>query len=109
MRAPPRQCTCPLWARAFPLDVLFKSFGSYFIRRRYGEPLYHAVLQSYGQLITRNNVTQEIFPESGLTRDGALRPARIGLLDYALGVARDPEVRARMFVVPVGINYDRVM
>ena len=97
------------WARAFPLEVLFKSFGSYFIRRRYREPLYHAVLQSYVQLITRNSVTQGIFPEGGLTRDGALRPAKIGLLDYALGVARDPEVRARMYIVPVGINYDRVL
>jgi len=97
------------WARAFPLEVLFKSFGSYFIRRRYREPLYHAVLQSYVQLITRNSVTQGIFPEGGLTRDGALRPAKIGLLDYALGVARDPDVRARMYVVPVGINYDRVI
>lgn len=97
------------WARAFPLEVLFKSFGSYFIRRRYREPLYHAVLQAYVQLITRNSVTQGIFPEGGLTRDGALRPAKIGLLDYALGVARDPEVRGRMYVVPVGINYDRVI
>jgi glycerol-3-phosphate O-acyltransferase len=97
------------WARAFPLEVLFKSFGSYFIRRRYREPLYHAVLQSYVQLITRNSVTQGIFPEGGLTRDGALRPAKIGLLDYALSVARDPAVRARMYVVPVGINYDRVI
>lgn len=97
------------WARAFPLEYLFKSFGSYFIRRRYREPLYHAVLQAYVQLITRNQVTQGIFPEGGLTRDGALRPAKIGLLDYAVGVARDPEVRARMYVVPVGINYDRVL
>lgn len=97
------------WARAFPLEYIFKSFGSYFIRRRYREPLYHAVLQAYVQLITRNQVTQGIFPEGGLTRDGALRPAKIGLLDYALGVARDPAVRQRMYVVPVGINYDRVI
>ena len=97
------------WARAFPLEHLFKSFGSYFIRRRYREPLYHAVLQAYVQLITRNQVTQGIFPEGGLSRDGALRPAKIGLLDYAIGVARDPTVRARMYVVPVGINYDRVL
>ena len=97
------------WARAFPLEYLFKSFGSYFIRRRYREPLYHAVLQSYVQLITRNGVTQGIFPEGGLTRDGALRPAKIGLLDYAMAVARDPSVRARMYVVPVAINYDRVL
>lgn len=97
------------WARAFPLEYLFKSFGSYFIRRRYREPLYHAVLEGYVQLITRNSVTQGVFPEGGLTRDGALRPGKIGLLDYALGVARDPSVRERMYVVPVGINYDRVL
>ena len=97
------------WARAFPLEYLFKSFGSYFIRRRYREPLYHVVLERYVQLITRHGVTQGIFPEGGLTRDGTLRPAKIGLLDYALGVARDPALRARMYVMPVAINYDRVL
>jgi glycerol-3-phosphate O-acyltransferase len=54
-------------------------------------------------------VTQGIFPEGGLTRDGALRPAKIGLLDYALGAARDPALRRRLVVVPVGLNYDRVL
>jgi len=97
------------WARAFPLEYIFKSFGSYFIRRRYREPLYHAVLRAYVQLITRNGVTQGIFPEGGLTRDGKLRPGKIGLLDSILGVAADPDKRARMYVVPVGINYDRVL
>lgn len=97
------------WARAFPLEHIFKSFGSYFIRRRYREALYHVVLERYVQLITRNGVTQGIFPEGGLTRDGTLRPAKIGLLDYALGTARDPALRARMYVMPVAINYDRVL
>ncbi len=97
------------WARAFPLEYIFKSFGSYFIRRRYREPLYHTVLARYVQLITRNGVTQGIFPEGGLTRDGTLRPAKVGLLDYALSVAEDPALRQRMYVVPVGLNYDRVL
>ncbi|MGQ0649178.1 MAG: 1-acyl-sn-glycerol-3-phosphate acyltransferase [Gemmatimonadaceae bacterium] len=97
------------WARAFPLEYIFKSFGSYFVRRKYREPLYHTVLARYVQLITRNGVTQGIFPEGGLSRDGTLGPAKIGLLDYALGVARDPAYRRRLFVVPVGINYDRVL
>lgn len=97
------------WARAFPLEYIFKSFGSYFIRRRYREPLYHVVLERYVQLITRHGVTQGIFPEGGLTRDGTLRPAKIGLLDYALGVARDPALRARLYVMPVALNYDRVI
>jgi glycerol-3-phosphate O-acyltransferase len=97
------------WARAFPLEYVFKSFGSYFIRRKYREPLYHAVLEQYVQLITRNGVTQGIFPEGGLTRDGRLQRGKIGLIDYALGVARDPELARRLVVVPVAINYDRVL
>lgn len=97
------------WARAFPLEHLFKSFGAYFIRRRYREALYHAVLERYVQLITREGVTQGIFLEGGLTRDGRLRPPKIGLLDYVLGIARDPAYRSRLFVVPVAVNYDRVL
>src|SRR5437660_646176 len=34
---------------------------------------------------------------------------RIGLVDYVLGVARDPEMRKRLYIVPVAINYDRVL
>ncbi|MGQ0540081.1 MAG: 1-acyl-sn-glycerol-3-phosphate acyltransferase [Gemmatimonadaceae bacterium] len=97
------------WARAFPLEYVFKAFGSYFIRRRFRQPLYHAVLERYVQLITRQGITQGIFPEGSLTRDGSLRPAKIGLLDYMLGIARDPQCRARMFIVPVAVNYDRVL
>ena len=97
------------WARIFPLDRLFKAFGSYFIRRRYREPLYHTILERYVQLISRNGVTQGIFPEGGLSRDGRLRPAKIGLLDYILGIAREERYRDRMYVVPVAVNYDRVL
>src|SRR6185369_4711823 len=97
------------WARAFPLEHVFKTFGSYFIRRRYREPLYHAVLERYVQLITREGVTQGIFVEGGLTRDGKLRPPKIGLLDYVIGIAREPEYRDRLHVVPVAVNYDRVL
>jgi glycerol-3-phosphate O-acyltransferase len=97
------------WARTFPLEYIFKSFGAYFIRRKYREKLYHTVLERYVQLITRNGVTQGIFLEGGLTRDGKLGKAKIGLLDYVLGVARDPEMRRRLHVVPVAIGYDRVL
>jgi glycerol-3-phosphate O-acyltransferase len=97
------------WARAFPLEHIFKAFGSYFVRRRYREPLYHAVLERYVQLITREGVTQGIFLEGGLTRDGRLKPPKIGLLDYVLGIARDPTYRDRLRIVPVAVNYDRVL
>ncbi len=97
------------WARAFPLEYIFKSFGSYFVRRKFRDPLYHTVLERYVQLITRNGVTQGIFPEGGLSRDGKLKAGKIGLLDYIIGVARDPEFRDKIFLVPVAINYDRVL
>ena len=97
------------WARAFPLEHIFKSFGSYFIRRKFREPLYHCVLEQYVQLITKNGVTQGIFPEGGLTRDGKLKAGKIGLLDYIIGVARDPQYQNRIYLVPVAINYDRVL
>jgi glycerol-3-phosphate O-acyltransferase len=97
------------WARAFPLEHVFKAFGSYFIRRRYREPLYHTVLERYVQLITREGVTQGIFVEGGLTRDGKLRPPKIGLLDYVLGIGRDSAYASRLHIVPVAVNYDRVL
>ena len=97
------------WARAWPLEYVFKSFGAYFIRRRFREPLYHAVLERYVQLITKNGVTQGIFPEGGLTRDGALRPPKLGLLDYICRTVRDPEFHRDIWLVPVALNYDRVL
>lgn len=97
------------WARTWPLEYIFKSFGSYFIRRRFREPLYHTVLERYVQLITRNGVTQGIFPEGGLTRDGALRPAKVGLIDYMVRTLDDPGFARDIWLIPVGINYDRVL
>ena len=97
------------WARVWPLEAVFKSFGSYFIRRRYRDPLYHAVLERYIQLITRNGVTQGIFLEGGLSRDGRFRPAKIGLLDYIARTAREEGFGRDIWLVPVAINYDRVL
>lgn len=97
------------WARTWPLEFVFKSFGSYFIRRQFREALYHTVLERYVQLITLNGVTQGIFPEGGLTRDGALRPVKIGLLDYIVRTVEEPGFDRDIWLVPVGINYDRVL
>jgi glycerol-3-phosphate O-acyltransferase len=67
------------------------------------------VLERYVQLITRNGVTQGIFLEGGLTRDGALRPAKIGLLDYIARTLREPGFARDVWLVPVALNYDRVL
>jgi glycerol-3-phosphate O-acyltransferase len=97
------------WARAWPLEYVFKSFGAYFVRRRFRQPLYHTVLERYVQLITRNGVTQGIFPEGGLSRDGKLRPPKLGLLDYICRTVLEPGFDRDIWFVPVALNYDRVL
>lgn len=97
------------WARVWPLEYVFKSFGAYFVRRRFREKLYHAVLERYVQLITRNGVTQGIFLEGGLTRDGAFRPPKLGLLDYMARTVLEPGFERDIWFVPVALNYDRVL
>jgi glycerol-3-phosphate O-acyltransferase len=97
------------WARAWPLEYLFKSFGAYFIRRRFREPLYHAVLERYIHLITKNGVTQGFFPEGRLSRDGRLGPPKLGLLDYVCRTLRDSQFTRDIWFVPVAMNFDRVL
>src|SRR5436305_9651718 len=97
------------WARVWPLNHLFKWFGGYFIRRRYREPLYHAVLSTFVSTITKNGVTQGVFIEGGLTRDGAFQKPKLGMLDYIVAGKRDPGFSAPLFLIPTAINYDRVL
>src|SRR5436190_6957810 len=97
------------WARVWPLNHLFKWFGAYFIRRRYREPLYHAVLSTFVRTITRNGVTQGVFIEGGLTRDGAFQKPKLGMLDYIVTAKRDPEFTAPLYLIPTAINFDRVL
>ncbi len=97
------------WARVWPLNHVFKWFGAYFVRRRYREPLYHAVLSSFVGTITKNGVTQGIFIEGGLSRDGAFLKPKLGMLDYIVQAKRDPEFTQPLFLIPTAINYDRVL
>lgn len=97
------------WARVWPLEALFKSFGAYFVRRGFRDSLYHLVLEKYVQLITKHGVTQGIFLEGGLTRDGKCREPKIGILDYLVKMMADPEMDRDLVIIPLGINYDRVL
>lgn len=64
------------WARVWPLQALVRSLGVYFVRRNSGDPLYRAVLSRYVQMATEAGVPQALFPEGGLTVDGALQIGR---------------------------------
>jgi len=96
------------WARVWPLQSLIRSMGAYFIRRDSRDPLYRRVLERYVQMATESGIVQAVFPEGGLSRDGALRAPRLGLIDYMLR-AFDARGGRDLVFVPVGINYDRVL
>ena len=96
------------WARVWPLQSLIRATGAFFIRRRYSNPLYRAVLARYVQVSVQEGTTQAIFPEGGLSLDGAVGTPRLGLLDYILRGSQgagNPDV----VFVPVALNYDRVL
>jgi len=84
------------------LQILWRVFHSSEVSR---EAVSH-VLERYVQLITRNGVTQGIFLEGGLSRDGKLGKSQNRVARLRLGVARDPALRDRLYIVPVAINYE---
>jgi glycerol-3-phosphate O-acyltransferase len=95
------------WARVWPLSALIRSMGAYFIRRGSRNALYRRVLARYVQMATEEGTTQAIFPEGGLSLDGRVGPAKLGLLSYIVE-GWSPGDRDVVFV-PVGLAYDRVL
>ena len=96
------------WARIWPLQTLIRSMGAYFVRRNSRDTLYRTVLGRYVAMATAAGVTQAVFPEGGLSRDGKLRPPKLGLLDYMVR-GFDPSGDRDIAFIPVGINYDRTL
>jgi glycerol-3-phosphate O-acyltransferase len=96
------------WARVWLLQTLIRSMGAYFIRRNSGDELYRKVLGRYVAMATREGVTQAVFPEGGLSRDGLLKEPRLGLLSYMVA-GFEPRSSRDIVFVPVGLNYDRVI
>jgi glycerol-3-phosphate O-acyltransferase len=96
------------WARIWPLQQLIRSMGGYFVRRGSGDDLYRRVLERYIAMATENGVTQAVYPEGRLTRDGLLGDPRLGVLDYMLR-GFDPHGERDVVFIPLGINYDRTL
>jgi glycerol-3-phosphate O-acyltransferase len=96
------------WAKIWPLQTLIRAMGAYFVRRKSGNPLYRKVLERYISMATKEGVCQAVFPEGGLSRDGVLRPPKLGIFDYMLRNYEPRRDRDIVFI-PVGINYDRTL
>ena len=96
------------WARIFPLEMLIRAMGAFFVRRGSQNPLYRKVLERYVYMATQSGVCQAVFLEGGLSRDGKLGEPKLGFLDYILR-HYDWKTDRDVVFVPVGINYDRVL
>jgi glycerol-3-phosphate O-acyltransferase len=96
------------WARFWPLGALVRAMGAFFVRRGSGDALYRGVLERFVQMAVEGGLTQVVFPEGGLSRDGALREPKTGLLDYMLR-RFDPAGGRDLVFVPVAIDYDWVL
>src|SRR5262245_43439309 len=96
------------WAQVWGLRGLIRSMGAYFINRDSREALYRKVLSRYVHMATAAGVTQAIFPEGGLSRDGHMRPPKFGLLSYMVA-GFDPYGPRDVVFIPVAVNYDRVL
>jgi glycerol-3-phosphate O-acyltransferase len=96
------------WARIWPLQQLIRSMGAYFVRRDSRDELYRKVLERYIVMATEGGVTQAVYPEGGLTRDGRMRAPKLGALDYMVR-GFNPEGERDLVFIPLGINYDRTL
>lgn len=96
------------WARVWPLSGIIRAMGAYFIRRGSRTTLYRRVLARYVQMTTDEGTTQAIFPEGGLSLDGRVGQAKMGLLGY-IYAGFDPKTDRDVIFVPVGLAYDRVL
>jgi glycerol-3-phosphate O-acyltransferase len=96
------------WAQVWGLQQLIRAMGAYFVRRNSKDELYRRVLERYIAMATEAGVTQAVYPEGGLTRDGRMREPKFGVLDYMLRGFHTHGERDLVFV-PLGLNYDRVL
>lgn len=96
------------WAQVWPLRNLIRSMGAYFIRRNSRDALYRKILAKYVQTATQAGVVQAVFPEGGLSLNGALREPKLGLISYMLA-GFDPHGAKDVVFIPIGVNYDRVL
>jgi glycerol-3-phosphate O-acyltransferase len=93
----------------FPMGMLFRGAGAFFIRRTFGDnELYKIVFREYLGYLIREGTTQEFFIEGGRSRTGKIMTPKLGMLG-ALVDAFLRGVRRDLYFVPVSISYDRLV
>jgi glycerol-3-phosphate O-acyltransferase len=93
----------------FPLGLLFRNAGAFFIRRKVaGDRLYSTALSAYVHKIVHEGYSLEFFLEGGRSRSGKLLSPKLGLLSMVVDAAFENPARP-IYFVPIAIGYERVV
>jgi len=105
---PPNHTAGGINLNFFPLGLLVRRTGVFFIRRSFRDnEVYKFVLRSYVDHLIAKNFSLEWYPEGGRSRSGKLLPPKYGMLGYVVdsfqrGKAED------IVLVPTAITYDQI-
>jgi len=104
---------CPLVAAGqnlafWPMGYFFRKTGAFFIRRTFkGLDIYPHVFRAYLWHILSRFQPVEFFIEGGRSRNGAILPAKLGMLNMILEAVKSGRLDD-VFLVPLAVNYDRI-
>ncbi|MBL7662577.1 glycerol-3-phosphate acyltransferase [bacterium] len=93
----------------FPAGFFLRRSGGLFIRRSFNnDRLYQEVFENYVSELLEQGKMLEVFIEGGRTRSGILREPKLGFLKTLVGFLEQGKL-ADLKIVPISINYDRVI
>ena len=108
-RIPLPHCAAGSNLAFWPLGVLFRKSGAFFIRRSYeGNKLYAAAVQAYIEELLRENSVMQFFIEGTRSRTGKLLPPKMGILSAMVQSYYNGAVDEVLFV-PTTLTYESVL
>jgi glycerol-3-phosphate O-acyltransferase len=105
---PPNHTAGGINMNFFPVGLLVRRSGVFFIRRSFKDDLiYKTVLHHYIDYLIEKRFPLEWYVEGGRSRSGKLLPPRFGLLSYVVDAYRTGKSED-VFLIPVSIAYDQI-
>ena len=93
----------------WPIGVLLRRGGAFFIRRSFhGDSLYPVLVQAYTRKLIAEGFTLEFFLEGGRSRTGKALPPKYGMLSMVVDSATKLR-RTKVKLVPISIGYERII
>lgn len=93
----------------FPLGILFRRMGAFFLRRSFkADKVYTAVFRAYLKKLVRDGIPHEFFPEGGRSRTGKLLTPKLGLFTWHVDALLEGASEDLIYV-PVSLDYEKVM